>query len=89
MTDCNLEELPKLVAANPDISWTDFSCTPVIDYDANGKALTAVRRCAVTANHLTVVVKLPHHAVVKKGAPWPPKAVTDVMMEAVGPMVSV
>lgn len=89
MADCTLEELPKLVAANPDIAWADFSCTPVIDFDASGKARTAVRRCAVTASQLTIVVKLPHQAVLQKGAPWPPKAVADVMMEAVGPMVPV
>ena len=88
MADHNLEELPKLVAANPGISWADFNCTPVIDFDANGKALTTVRRCAITTNHLTVVVRLPHHAVFEKGAPWPPKAIIDAMMEAVGPTVS-
>ena len=87
MADRKLEELPKLIAANPEISWTDFGCTPVIDFDANGKAVTTVRRCAITANHVTVVVKLPHPASFKKGEPWPPTVITDVMMEAVGPVV--
>ena len=89
MADRYLEELPKLISANRDVSWADFSCTPVIDFDADGKAQTTVRRCAVTAGQVTVVVKLPHPATFKKGEPWPPKAITDVMMEAVGPMVSV
>ena len=89
MADHNLEELPKLVAANPNVSWADFTCTPVIDFDVNGKALTTARRCAITANHLTIVVKLPHSAIFDKGKPWPPKAITDVMMEAVGPVVPV
>jgi len=89
MTNHNLQELPQIIAVNRDISWADFICTPVIDFDADGKALSAVRRCAITASHRTIVVRLPHRTTLDNGEPWPPKAVVDVMIEAVGPTVSV
>jgi hypothetical protein len=88
MADPNLQEFLQFVAANPQMPWADFSCTPVLDLDAGGKASTAVRRCAVTAGAVTVLVHLPHRLPIGKGESWPPKFIVDAMLEAVGPMVS-
>jgi hypothetical protein len=88
MADYNLAELPQLIAANPQLPWADFSCTPVIDFEANGQVLTTAKRCAITAGKVTIVVHLPHHAVLNKGAPWPPRAIMDLMASAVGPAVA-
>lgn len=88
MADRSVEELLKFVAGNPQIPWADFSCTPVLEFDADGKALTTARRCAVTAGGTTVVVHMPHRITIGKGQPWPPKAIIDGMMEAVGPVAS-
>jgi len=89
MADRNLDELLEFVTATPEIPWADFVCTPVVDFDAKGKALTTVRRCAVTAGDRTVVVHLPHKVAIGRGQPWPPQAILDRILEAVGPIVSV
>lgn len=87
MADHNMTELPQLISANPELPWADFTCTPVIDFDASGKALTTAKRCAITAGKVTIVVHLPHHANLNHSEPWPPKAIIGLMMEAVGPAV--
>lgn len=85
MADHNLAELPQLIAANPQLPWDNFSCTPVIDFDAGGKALNTAKRCAITAGKVTLVMHLPHHVTLNKSEPWPPKAIMDLMAEAIGP----
>ena len=89
MTDRTLKDLVKFVIASPELPWGDFSCTPVLEFDAHGKALSTVKRCAVTVGGVTTVVELPQHVTRGKGHPWPPKSVIDAMMEAVGPVATV
>ena len=84
MPDRRLEDLNGIVGANPQVPWGDFECTPVLEFDVQGKASDTARRCAITAGDRTVVLRLPQRVAIGAGA-WPPNAVMEKMMEAVGP----
>ncbi len=85
MPDHSLKELVDIVGTNPQVPWSDFRCTPVLEFDAEGKATGTAGRCAITAGDVTTVIKLPHRMAIEKQQSWPPQAVVDAMMEAVGP----
>lgn len=88
MTDRTLKEFTDFVVASPHLPWGEFSCTPVLEFDQVGKALTMVKRCAITAGGVTTVVRLPQHVTIGERQPWPPQAVLDAIMEAIGPTVT-
>ena len=88
MIDHTLKDLGELVAANPDVPWDTFVCTPVLE-SKNGKALGTATRCAVTAGGLTVMVRLPHEVTIGRAGSWPPRTVIDAMMETLGPAAEV
>lgn len=85
MSDRRLKDVTGIVGANPQVPWGDFQCTPVIECNAEGKAIDTATGCAITAGEMTVVLRLPQRVAIGTGASWPPKAVMDKMMEAVGP----
>jgi len=85
MADRSLKEFIEFVAANPKMHWGDCSCTPVLEFDENGKTRDVVRRCAITADGMTTIVHMPHRVKLGTGEHWAPQTVLSAIEEVIGP----
>jgi hypothetical protein len=82
IADFSLTQLAKVVEANPQVPWADFCCTPVAEVGVGGKISAATKRCAITAEEMSVVVRMPHETPCGRGSAWPPQLVLNTIMEA-------